>query len=438
MVDMNPLYLGAVAVISLLYIWTLYNLPIVIVGIRNLRSNKRKKELLVSDKKKLPAISVIVPVKNEENVVGRLITALMNADYPYDKKEIVIVEDGSVDRTAEICKKFAEEHPDRVKLLSRSVSDGKPSALMAALKHVTGEIVGVFDADNVPEPDVLLRVANYFTDSSVVALQGRVLAINAEENMLTKFVAQEETVRYDGFMGGKEALGLFVPLNGSCYFVRKTVIEDVGGWDTTVLSEDMELAARLVHNGHKINYASDVRSWQEYPSSLTGFFKQRVRWFRGTMEVGVKYGKLLNNLNRMSLDAEITLVGPFVFTSFIVGYLISALSLILPVKLDFLSLSLANITSVLTLVLLAAAGVAMIYGKKPRKIRNLLWVPFVFLYWIIQNFIASYALLQIVLRRPKRWLRTEKKGVIANSTFVLENKHPYLFVSQTTNTKSQA
>jgi cellulose synthase/poly-beta-1,6-N-acetylglucosamine synthase-like glycosyltransferase len=434
---MNPLYFGAVVVISLLYIWTLYNVPIVVAGIKNLHLNKRKKKLLFSDKEKLPTISVIVPVKDEENVVGRLINALLNADYPQEKKEVVIVEDGSTDRTAEICRKFAEEHPCRVKLVRRSVSDGKPSALMAAMNHVNGEIVGVFDADNVPEPDVLLRVADHFTDSSIVALQGRVLAINAEENMLTKFVAQEETVRYDGFMGGKEVLGLFVPLNGSCYFVRKTVIEDVGGWDTTVLSEDMELAARLVHKGHKIKYASDVRSWQEYPASLTGFFKQRVRWFRGTMEVGFKYGKLLSNLNRMSLDAEITLVGPFVFISFIVGYLISALSLILPVELDFLSLSLANVTSVLTLVLLVAAGAAMIYGKKPRRIRNLLWVPFVFLYWIIQNFIASYALLQIVMRRPKRWLRTEKKGVIANSTFVLANKQP-LFAAQTVNTKNQA
>ncbi|MBA7473067.1 hypothetical protein ES707_08401 [subsurface metagenome] len=72
-------------------------------------------------------------------------------------------------------------------------------------------------------------------------------------------------------------------------------------------------------------------------------------------------------------------------------------------------------------MLLSAAGVAMIYGKKPRKIRNILWVPFVFFYWFIQNFIASYALLQILLRRPKQWLKTEK-GVIANSTFALEKE----------------
>ena len=104
-----------------------------------------------------------------------------------------------------------------------------------------------------------------------------------------------EAVRYDGFIQGKEELGLFVPLNGSCYFVRKDVLDGVGGWNVDSLSEDMELAARLVHEGHKIRYASDVRSWQEYPSNVSGFFKQRVRWFRGTMEASLKYGKLLRH-----------------------------------------------------------------------------------------------------------------------------------------------
>ncbi|TSA55913.1 glycosyltransferase family 2 protein [bacterium] len=436
---MNPLYFVAILVISLIYVWTVYNVPILVVGVRHLHMTKNKKQKLsYRSKDDLPSISVIVPVKDEESVVSRLLNALLKVDYPEEKMEIVVVEDGSVDKTAKICRGFAKEHPNQVKIISRNVSDGKPSALMEALKHIKGDIVGVFDADNVPEPDVLLRAANHFRDSSVVAVQGRVLAINADENMLTKFVAQEEAVRYDGFMGGKEALGLFVPLNGSCYFIKRDVLKAVGGWDTKALSEDMELAARLVHKGHKIKYASDVRSWQEYPASLTGFFKQRVRWFRGTMEVGFKYGKLLKNLNRMSLDAEVTLVGPFVFISCLIGYIIPLLSLMIPLKPDLLSLFLANVTSILTVVLLSAAGIAMIYGKKPRNIRNLLWMPFIFLYWILQNFIASYALVQILLRRPKRWLKTEKNGVIANSTFVLEKEHTYAFAPHNANPRNHS
>jgi cellulose synthase/poly-beta-1,6-N-acetylglucosamine synthase-like glycosyltransferase len=423
---MNPLYLVAIIVISLLYAWTLYNVPILVIGVSHLRKNKSKKQKFSAcSRDELPSISIIVPVKNEENVVGRLLNSLLKTDYPKEKREFIVVEDGSADQTAKICKGFEKRHPDQVKVICRSNSDGKPSALKEALKHVKGEIVGVFDADNVPEEDSLLRVANHFNDFSVVAVQGRVCAINAEENMLTQLVAHEETVRYEGFMGGKEALSLFVPLNGSCYFVRKTVLDDVGGWDTNALSEDMELAARLIHNGHKIKYASDVRSWQEYPSSFFGFFKQRVRWFRGTMEVGFKYGKLLKNLNWLSLDTEITMGGSFVFISCLVGYFIALLSLVIPFKPDFVSLFLANATSLLTVVLLALAGAAMVYTTKPRRIRNILWVPFLYLYWIVQNFIAFYALMLIILRRPKTWLKTEKNGIIANSMFAPEKEQVF-------------
>ena len=211
-------------------------------------------------------------------------------------------------------------------------------------------------------------------------------------------------------MRGKEELGLFVPLNGSCYFVRKEVLESVGGWNVNALSEDMELAARLVHDDHKIRYASDVKSWQEYPSSVGGFFRQRVRWFRGTMEASLRYGKLLKHPNRMSLDAEVTMAGPFVFLSFLMGYIIPFLALVYPYQVEFGSLLLANVTTVLTFILLALAGGIMIYANKPRRLRSVLWLPFVYSYWFVQNFIASYAFLLILFRRPRNWYRTKKTG----------------------------
>jgi len=409
---LNLLYLAAVLVISLVYFWTLYNLPILLVGVRSLRKEKKGRKASVSGGL-LPFVSVIVPVKNEERVVGRLLKALVDLDYPKDRREFIVVEGGSSDCSGEICERFSEKHSD-VRVVSVGVGDGKPSALMEALGHVRGEIVGVFDADSVPEGDVLLRVAEHFRDREIDALQGRVCAINGGENMLTRFVAQEEAVRYEGLMRGKEELGLFVPLNGSCYFVRRDVLEGVGGWDVGALSEDMDLAARLVGGGHKIRYAGDVRSWQEYPASVGEFFRQRVRWFRGTMEAGLKYGKLLKHPNWMSFDAEVTMAGPFVFLSFVMGYLIPVLALVLPFRADFVSVFFANLTSVLTFVLLALVGAVMIYANKPRRLRSLLWLPFVYTYWFVQNFVAAYALLQIVFRRPRCWSKTKKTGKADN------------------------
>lgn len=400
---------AAFLVLSLVYFWTLYNLPILLVGIRSLRRSSRTKSRQGNGV--LPFVSVIVPVKNEARVIGRLLKALVNLDYPRDKREFIVVENGSSDDSRGICEEFSKEHPD-IKCVCGSNSQGKPSALMKAYKHVKGEIVGVFDADSVPEKDVLLKVAEHFENERIGALQGRVCAINAKENMLTGFVAQEEALRYEGLMRGKEELGLFVPLNGSCYFVRKDVLDSVDGWNVDALSEDMDLAARLVGKGHKIRYAWDVKSWQEYPANVGDFFKQRLRWFRGTMEAGLRYGRLLRHPNVVSLDAEVTMAGPFVFLSFVMGYLIPVLALLTPLSVSFDSMFFANLTTILTFLLLALTGSVMIYANKPRRLRSVLWLPFVYLYWFVQNFIAAFALLQIVFRRPKYWFKTKKTGKI--------------------------
>jgi cellulose synthase/poly-beta-1,6-N-acetylglucosamine synthase-like glycosyltransferase len=400
----------AILVILMVYLWTFYNLPILLVGVRDLRRSGKKRAKVSLKKSELPFLSIIVPVKDEESVVGRLLKALLDSNYARDHREIIVVEDGSVDQTAEIIEGFERDFPGEVKVVRKQSSDGKPSALVEGLKHVRGEIVGVFDADSVPEKDALLRAAAYFRDGQVDAVQGRICGINSDENMLTKFVAQEEAVRYQGYMRGKDVLGLFVPLHGSCYFVRRKVLKVVGGWNVDALSEDMELAARLVQKGHKIRYASDVDSMQEYPASFADFFRQRVRWFRGTMEAGIRYGRLLWNPSLIKWDAEVTMGTPLVFISFLMGYLVPLFGLLLPFKPDFVSLILANFTSISTAVLLAVLGVVMIFASRPFRLRSLLWLPFIYVYWFVQNLVALYALLRIVFRRPRKWEKTSKTG----------------------------
>jgi len=359
-------------------------------------------------------VSIIVPVRDEEKVVGRLLEALQRLDYPPERKEIVIVEDGSVDETVEICNEYAGRCRGQIKLVRQLKSDGKPSALNCGLKHVRGEIVAVFDADNVPERDVLLKAVRYFEDGSVAAVQGRACAINAGENMLTRFISYEEAVRYEAYIGGKDVLGLFVPLTGSCYFVRRSVLDEVGGWNDGSLSEDMELSSRLIEGGYSIKYASDVRSWQENPTCLSQLFRQRARWFRGCMEVSLKYGKLLRRADRRCIDAEVTLFGPFMFVLFLLGYLLGLYGFLYSIQLDFLSTIMAQGAMLLTTVTLFLIGTALFYMTKPRKITNLLWLPFVYVYWSIQSLIALYALVQIVFKRPRKWVKTAKTGTITN------------------------
>ena len=412
-----------ICVLVVVYAWVFYNLPILAAGVRNLvRSKKLGNE--VPENRILPSVSVIVPAKNEEKVVGRLFEALSNLTYPADKVEVIVVEDGSTDGTVQVCEQFACTYGN-VKILQRPFSSGKPSALNYALKHAKGEIVAVFDADSVPESDAMLRAAQYFDDVSVAAVQGRTLSINSRQNMLTQFLSFEEAVWCEAYLRGKDALGLFVHLRGSCQFIRRSVLEKLGGFDEAFLADDMEMSARLTEKDFGIKYASDVRSWQESPANLKSLFGQRTRWFRGTMEVAFRYGRLMSKLNRKRLDAEATLFGPFILVASLLSYLVASGAFFAAFPFDVLWRALMYFSVFTTTLMLLVCGFGLIYVSKPKRFKNLLWLPFVFSYWCLQSFIAMYAALLILLRRPQKWLKTEKHGVITSSVIAVEKEPVY-------------
>jgi cellulose synthase/poly-beta-1,6-N-acetylglucosamine synthase-like glycosyltransferase len=403
------------------YVGLLYNLPVLAAGVRDLRRSRRhvsKKEQ--RDEASLPSFSIVLPVKDEEKVVGRILESLERLRYPVERFEVVIVDDGSVDATAEICGRFAASHGN-FRVLRRSVSEGKASAVNCGWKRSSGEVVAVFDADNVPSGDVLSRAAEYLGDPSVAAVQGRIHSINSCENMLTQFLAYEDAVWCEAFLRGKEVLGLFVPLRGCCQFIRRSVLERMGGFDEDCLVEDMEMSARLIEEGQRIKYAPDVCVWQENPSGLKGFLRQRVRWCRGYMEVAVKYGRLLKRLDRRTLDAELTLFLPFMAIASFLLYSVTSWGVLAALPFNAVLDVLMVFSAVTTYILAVLAGVALIYHSKPKKVKNLLWLPFVFVYWRLQAFVALYAGLLILFRRPRRWVRTEKSGAVANPEFESES-----------------
>ncbi|MEM2111270.1 MAG: glycosyltransferase [Candidatus Bathyarchaeia archaeon] len=414
---MDLISIVVVCFLSLLYFWVAYNMPIIATGIQHMRKTSSKNRKKTEKRLSLPTISIVVPVKNEEKVIGRLLDALVRLDYPPEKKEIILVEDGSTDRTSEICKSYAQQYPKIVNYFHRVTSKGKPSALNFGFKHAKGEIVAVFDSDNVPEHDVLMKAVKYFEDPSVAAVQGTTCVINADQNMLTKFVSYEEAVWLKNYLQGKDILNLFVPLTGSCQFIRKDVAVEVGLWDEDALAEDLEMSARITEKGYNIRFAPEIVSWQEAPSKLSQLIKQRVRWFRGYMEVAVKYGRFLKKMEKKTFDAEITLIGPYVLASFLLSYFASIYISLFPFY-DNVFLLITRITMLLTVLTLLIGGIALVYATKPIRIKNILWLPFIYVYWSLQCLLTSYAFLQIIFRRPRRWEKTEKTGIkTQNLTF---------------------
>ncbi|MGE5574507.1 MAG: glycosyltransferase [Ignavibacteria bacterium] len=397
----------SIVLLSVLLFWSVYNGSIIYMGIRGKRKQQSTSSSVINDE--LPKFSIIVPTRNEENVIRRCLDGIFSVDYPKNKIQIIVVDGKSSDNTAKICSEFSDKFPESIQFVSEKTAKGKPAALNLALPYINGDIVGVFDADSLPEKDVLSRAASYFQDEKVMALQGRTTSINEKNNALTRVIAMEEKAWFQALLAGREKLQLFVPLTGSCQFVRTRIVEELGGWDENSLTEDVEFALRLVEKKHLIKYAPDVCSGQETPSKIGPLFKQRVRWYRGYMETAIKYGRLLDNLNKRTIDAEISMAGPFMMVvsllSYINWFLVALfLSQSNPV-INFTGLVIA-----LTAASLVSIGVALAASEKPIKPKNILWIPFIYIYWLMQMFIASWAFLKLVLRTKRDWTKTAKNG----------------------------
>jgi cellulose synthase/poly-beta-1,6-N-acetylglucosamine synthase-like glycosyltransferase len=237
---------------------------------------------------------------------------------------------------------------------------------------------------------------------------------------LTQFLAYEDAVWSEAFLRGKEALGLFVHLRGCCQFIRRSALEGVGGFDEVSLAEDMEISARLTEQGHRIMYSGDVHAWQESPATVSGFLRQRTRWYRGHMETALKYGRFLRHLNRRTLDAEFTLTFPFLAIASLFLFVLASWGVFATASFDGALRTLMGLSTFTMFVLVLLAGGALIYYSHPKRLKNLLWLPFVFGYWFAQSLVAVYAGLLILFRRPRRWIKTEKSGVVASPEFSSE------------------
>lgn len=390
--------------IIVLLSYIIYHIPIVIAG-AIFNSNHIHAEC-----SEYPMVSIIVPARNEERVIGRCLEALLNQDYPKSRYEVIVIDGNSRDGTSEICIQYVDRHPDLVKLIREEVPRGKPDALNRALRLASGEIITVFDADSVPPRDALSRVVAFLsTHPEYSAVQCRVSSINADRNILTRIIYVEEMGWFRLILRGRERLNLFIPLTGNGMFIRRDALEGVGGWKPGELTEDIELAIRLYKNGYKVKYMDEVTILQEAPSKLSAFIRQRFRWFRGYLEALRQYGKLVWDLRLKSLDAEVLLMGPILMAFSSITYLsLIAISFMQP---DYLNvswfLSLMNIF--LALILLS-----VLLSLRPRNIYDALTILAIIPYWMFQSIIAMKAVIDFILRRPATWLRTEKEGVGIN------------------------
>jgi len=238
-----------------------------------------------------PTVSILIPARNEDAVVGRLLQRTTELTYPKDKLEIVLIDDASTDQTGRIADEFSKMY-DFVKVVHRSRQDGgrgKCDALNDGLKHVSGEIVLCFDADYYPQLDIVEKLVAYFIDPEVGAVQGRVTVLNEPATLVSRLVALERIGGYRVDQLARDDLRLIPQYGGTVGGFRRDLLESLGGWDPNVLAEDTDLTFRVVLAGYRVRYVNEAECYEEAVEDWRAFWRQRSRWAKGHMQCFFKH-----------------------------------------------------------------------------------------------------------------------------------------------------
>ncbi|WP_265501884.1 glycosyltransferase [Paracoccus beibuensis] len=235
-----------------------------------------------ADDDPLPIISVMVPLFHESDVAGKLVARLSRLDYPRELTDILLVIEASDNVTEAALTGVRLPHWIRVVRVPDGPIRTKPRALNYALNFCRGDIVGIWDAEDRPDPDQLHKVARRFAHApaDVACLQGVLDYYNPRTNWLARCFTVEYAAWFRVLLPGVARLGLVVPLGGTTLFFRRDILERIGAWDAWNVTEDADLGVRLARRGFRTELL-DTTTEEEANCRALPWVKQRSRWLKG-------------------------------------------------------------------------------------------------------------------------------------------------------------
>ncbi len=372
---------------------------------------------------RLPMVSVMVPLFHEDDIAPRLIRRLGRIDYPKELFDVVlVVEEEDTQTRAALAGRGL---PRWMRIVT--VPDGpirtKPRAMNYALDFCRGSIIGVWDAEDAPEPQQVRKVVRRFAEcpEDVACLQGILDFYNAGHNWLTRCFAVEYATWFRAFLPGLARLGFVVPLGGTTLFFRRDVLEALGGWDAHNVTEDADLGLRIARHGYRTEVINTVT--EEEPNARPmAWIRQRSRWQKGFAMTWACHMRSPRRLWRdlgakRFVGVQILLLGTLSQSIFLpVLWSFWLLLLGLPHPLSglmpfWLMLTLAGLFAA-TEVLTMAVGFWAVCGPEHRHLKK--WVPTMHVYFPLSA-LSSYKALYEWVTRPFFWDKTAHGVVAAQS-----------------------
>lgn len=243
------------------------------------------------------SVSVLIPAWNEEVGIVKTIDSVFKTDYP--NLQVVVINDGSTDATHERVGQFMAEqgfNPDddrRLTYLSLP-NGGKARAMNYGLRYATGEIVVTVDADCVMDSGAIDRIVAQFSDAQVGGVAGNVVVSNRRKPI--EWMQQMEYLYGFFFKRADSLFNSVYIIGGAAAAYRKEVLDQMGGFDHSIITEDIEMSTRILGCGYKTRYAADAVVYTEGPSDFRGLCNQRLRWKHGRILTFIKHRKLFFSL----------------------------------------------------------------------------------------------------------------------------------------------
>jgi len=271
---------------------------------------KRKEMGDYEEATRFPFVSIIIPAHNEEKSIRRTVENLKKIDY--SNYEIIVVNDGSEDRTSQIAKKCG------VKVIDKKERTGKADSLNLGLKYAKGELIAVVDADSFPKKDCLKKTVGQFQNPKVGAVTVTALVKNPRG-----LLQHMQELEYAMIAWNRKLLDFINSIYvtpGTLSLYRRKLVLKLGGFDKKNMTEDIEMTWRVEKAGYIARMVFSTETYTIVPNELKRWFTQRIRWTIGGLQTLFKYKDVF-------LKRKYEMLGLFICPFFLLGFVLSLLAL---------------------------------------------------------------------------------------------------------------
>ncbi|MBN2102131.1 MAG: glycosyltransferase family 2 protein [Candidatus Aenigmarchaeota archaeon] len=421
---MNPIMI----VVWIGYITTLYFLVywlLIFFEKKDIIKKDHETEIKLSS---YPEVSVLVPAYNEERSIRKTLESIIELEWPKNRLKIIVINDGSTDKTKHIVNDFIKKHRDfDIKLLNQKNS-GKATSLNNGLDIIRSKYFACLDADSFVLPGTLKKMIYWHEKDANLAITTPVMKVHEPKTITQKFQRLEYI---SGMLLAKlmSYIDCLYIAPGPFSVYKTAIIKELGGFDTNSMVEDQEIAYRVQVKHYKIMQVPHAYVKTIAPSNMKGLYVQRNRWFKGSLINLIKYKKLIFNstygdfgvfqlpLNILAYivawGALVTFfyysIKPFfdrLYELWLVGFDIMPYLQNFEWKIDLFAI---EPMSVFFVYLMLAFSVLFLYlssrvhGDKVRKYGWVYILPYFFLYFIIMSYIMVRVVLELLIGKKQKW-----------------------------------